>query len=250
MRSTARHQTGRGRAPYGQPTGWPGLYDAPMRRDWVCWLTIAGGALAGAIDAVNPHERSPRWLNVAMCAAYFALLLGTLPASMRMLIREYRKARQPIPAAAPYMPPDDDALSQPRWRVVARPLPARARQRFLAELPVCLEEEGLADRNGWRVLLAGLLCASVAVFISADPGEGWPFRLLFLSLGLIGAVFFALVFHPHTVLSPNGVEWDSSCTAGSQPGPTSNGWARMVTCGSSSYAAVARSARRCGNRHR
>ena len=178
-----------------------------MRRDWVCWLTIAGGALAGAIDAVNPHERSPRWLNVAMCAAYFALLLGTLPASMRMLIREYRKARQPIPAAAPYMPPDDDALSQPRWRVVARPLPARARQRFLAELPVCLEEEGLADRNGWRVLLAGLLCASVAVFISADPGEGWPFRLLFLSLGLIGAVFFALVFHPHTVLSPNGVEW-------------------------------------------
>jgi hypothetical protein len=142
-----------------------------------------------------------------MCAIYFALLVGTVPASMRMLFREYRKARQPIPAAVPSTARDDDSSSHQEWRVVAMPLPARARQRFLAELPVCLEEDGLADRPGWRVLLGGVFCLSVAVVVALDPGEGWPFRLLFLSVGPISAVFFAMFFHPHTVLSPDGVEW-------------------------------------------
>lgn len=65
-----------------------GVYDLPLRRDWMFWNTVAWTILIAGIIASAPAEdgRSP-WPDALLAGLLAAMLLGFLPAALRRLLR-------------------------------------------------------------------------------------------------------------------------------------------------------------------
>ncbi|MFI2238097.1 hypothetical protein [Streptomyces chrestomyceticus] len=129
-----------GRAPSGPPQPSPRryntvlrLYDAPLHRDWVFWLTVGLAALEAASVLTYPGPASglPRWLDTLLAVLVFTLLFGVVPAWIRLGVRRWRWRRRQSPpktppGAAPRTTPPAHATEAPHTTPPPRtPTPPR-----------------------------------------------------------------------------------------------------------------------------
>jgi hypothetical protein len=70
------------------------LYDVPLRRDWLFWLTVFWVAMPLAIDiSTAAAGKSTAWVGGVGAAILLAICLGVVPALLRLWFRKRRLAR-------------------------------------------------------------------------------------------------------------------------------------------------------------
>ena len=129
-----------------------GLYDLPLHRDWMAWMTLAWALLAAlAIGTTKDSSSSlPRWADTLLATAVFALLFGVLPAWVRLGIRHLlvrrrgsqRNARAgaPLPGygpahgAAPYQTSAQPVFG-PAWPMPGSPASTSSGPAYNPERP-------------------------------------------------------------------------------------------------------------------
>jgi hypothetical protein len=76
--------------------GFLRLFDLPIYRDWIAWLTLFWAIVAPVAVTSEPSTDSntPRWADALLAMVVFVLLLGVLPAYVRLLYRRFRWQRR------------------------------------------------------------------------------------------------------------------------------------------------------------
>jgi hypothetical protein len=71
------------------------IYDRPLYRDWVFWLTVGWVVitLPSLAFGKNSSRDLPRWENVLLGTIFIPLLFGALPAGIRRGVRGWRSSR-------------------------------------------------------------------------------------------------------------------------------------------------------------
>jgi hypothetical protein len=82
------------------------LYDAPLYRDWMFWLTAFWAIMmAWAIGSSEPTNDMPVWLDTTLAVLVFTTALGVVPAVVRLQVRKWRwrrrQSRRGVTSAGP-----------------------------------------------------------------------------------------------------------------------------------------------------
>ncbi|MCA1602026.1 MAG: hypothetical protein LC776_10425 [Acidobacteria bacterium] len=87
------------------------LYDAPLHRDWIFWLTVTWAAIAGvSIPAYAPPSAIPIWLNTLLAVIFWVVVGGIVPAWFRLVMRRWRwRRRQPQDSQPTHTPGEQAA---------------------------------------------------------------------------------------------------------------------------------------------